>query len=159
MRTGIGLGRTSVLAIAVAGLLAPALAADSAFSGLAGSWGGSGNIKYTDGTTERMRCSARYSGGASDVSMSINCASDAHNIDLSGRLHANGGHVSGSWSESNFGLSGSATGKASAGHLALGLGGGVSGSMSVSYSGTHQDVAITVAGAALDSVNMSLAKR
>lgn len=146
-------------ALAGAAVLPAASAADSAFGGLAGSWGGSGTIKYTDGSTERMRCSARYNGGASDVALSINCASSAHNIDLSGRLHANGSHVSGNWSESNFGLSGSANGRSSPGRVSLGLGGGVSGSMSVSYSAAHQDVAISVGGTALESVTISLAKR
>ena len=68
-------------------------------------------------------------------------------------------HVSGNWSETNFGLSGSATGKTSPGHVSLGLGGGVSGSMSVSYTGAHQDVTIAVGGTALESVTMSLGKR
>lgn len=160
MRMGMGLRKSVVLATAVGGLmvLAPAMAADSAFSGLAGSWGGGGNVKFTDGSSERMRCNARYSGGASDVSLSINCAGSAHNIDLTGRLHANGGHVSGSWNETNLGVSGSASGKSSPGHLSLGLGGGVSGSMSVSFSGSHQDVAISVSGVALESVSMSLGK-
>jgi len=156
VRNFIALGFAAATASAV---LAPAAAADSAFGGLAGSWGGSGTIKYTDGSTERMRCSARYNGGASDVALSINCASSAHNIDLSGRLHANGGHVSGNWSESNFGLSGSASGRSSPGRVSLGLGGGVSGSMSVSFSSAHQDVSISVGGTALESVTMSLAKR
>jgi len=160
MRMGSEMSQAGVLGIAVASLiaLAPALAADSAFGSLAGSWGGSGTVKYTDGSTEKMRCSARYSDGASDMSLSIKCSSSAHNIDLSGRLHANGGRVSGDWSESNFGLSGSASGRASAGRLSISLGGGVSGLMSVSYSGSHQEVAISVEGVALNSVNMSLGK-
>jgi hypothetical protein len=145
--------------LAATATLVPAVAADSAFGGLAGNWGGSGTVKYSDGSTERMRCSARYNGGASDVALSINCSSSAHNIDLSGRLHAIGGHVSGNWSESNFGISGSANGKSSPGRVSLGLGGGISGSMSVSYSAAHQDVAISVGGTALESVTMSLAKR
>jgi hypothetical protein len=160
MRIVTDLRRIGVLGIAFGGLmaLAPAMASDSAFGGLTGSWGGSGSVKYTDGSTERMRCNARYSGGASDISLSINCASSAHNIDITGRLHDNGGHVGGSWSESNLGLSGSAAGKSSPGHISLGLGGSVSGSMSVSYTGTHQDVSIKVAGATLESVYMSLGR-
>ena len=138
--------------------LASATAADSPFGGLTGSWGGSGVIKYTDGTSEKMRCNARYSGASADMSMSINCSSSAHNINVSGRLHSSGGRVSGDWSESNLGLSGSASGKAVPGRLSLGLGGSVAGSLSVSYSGSSQSVSIAVQGAALQSVNMSLAK-
>ena len=154
------LGRFGVVGLALSGMvaLAPALASDSAFSGLAGSWGGSGKVKYSDGSTEKMRCNARYAGANTDVSLSINCAGDAHNIDLTGRLHATDTHVSGSWSESNLGLSGSASGKASPGHIALGLSGGVTGSISVSFSGSHQDVAIAVNGQVLEGVNMSLGK-
>jgi hypothetical protein len=139
--------------------IVPANAADNALSGLTGSWGGNGVIKYTDGSTERMRCNARYTGGGSDMAMAINCSSSARNIDLSGKLHNSNGRISGNWAESTLGLSGSASGKASAGHLNLGLGGGVSGSMSVTYAGSHQDVGISVEGAALQSVSMTLSKR
>lgn len=161
----VAVGRNSLSAVARAGVLAlgvvvltPAMAADSALSGLAGSWGGSGVVKYSDGSTERMRCNARYSGGDA-MSMSINCSSSGHNVNISGNLRASGGRVSGSWSESNLGVSGSASGKASPGHLSLGLGGGVSGSMSVNYGGSRQDVGITVQGAPLQSVSISLSKR
>lgn len=149
--------RASAVAIGLI-LLTPAMGADSALSGLSGSWGGSGVIKYSDGSSERMRCNARYSGGDA-MSMSINCSSSARSVNISGSLRANGARVSGSWSESNLGVSGSATGKASPGHLSLGLGGGVSGSMLVNYAAGHQDVGITVQGAPLQSVSMSLSKR
>ena len=155
-------GRSSVMAGVVAlGLLAlaPALAADSPFGGLTGSWGGNGVIKYTDGSTERMRCNARYSGAAADLSMSINCSSSSRSINVSGHLHSNGGRVSGDWAESNLGLSGSASGRVAPGRLSLGLGGSVAGSMLVSYSGSHQDISISVQGAALQSVTMSMGKR
>jgi hypothetical protein len=161
MRISSNLRRLGVLGIVGGCLVAlsPASAADSAFGGLSGSWGGSGTVKYTDGSTERMRCSARYSGGDADISLSINCASSTHNIDLSGRLHANGGHVGGSWNESNLGLSGSASGRSSPGRISLGLEGSVSGSMSVSFSDSHQDVAIRVNdNATLASVNMSMGR-
>ncbi len=159
----VGNGRVRRMAQAglfAAGLLVvtPAIAADGALAGLAGSWGGNGSIKYTDGSTERMRCNARYSGGGADMSMAINCSSSARNINISGRLHSSGGRVSGSWAESNLGVSGGASGSASPGHLSLGLGGGVSGSMSVNYSSSRQSVSISVAGAALQSVSMSLGK-
>jgi len=156
------LGRTAAAcAIAAAAALyaGPAMPAEDGFAGLAGSWSGGGLVKYTDGSTEKMRCSAHYNGGAADVSLAINCSSSAHNIDLSGRLHSNGGHVGGSWSESNFGLSGSASGKAGGGRISLGLGGGVSGSMTVAYNTSHQDVAIAVGGSVFESVSMSLGKR
>ena len=163
MRTAAaaGRGRGVGLAIAAAAMLAlaPAMAADSPFGGLSGSWGGSGVIKYTDGSSEKMRCNARYSGAAADLSMSINCSNSARNINVSGRLHSSGGRVSGDWSESNLGLSGSASGKAVPGRLSLGLGGSVAGSLSVSFSGSQQSVSITVQGGALQSVNMNLAKR
>ena len=160
MANRLGLRKAIWIGVLSAGALAltPAVAADSGLAGLGGSWGGSGVIKYTDGSTERMRCNARYSGGGSDMSMAFNCSSSERNINISGRLHSAGGRVSGSWAESNLGVSGSASGKASAGHLSLGLGGGVSGSMSVSYSGSHQSVSISVAGVSLQSVSMSLGK-
>ncbi len=158
--------RNGLCAVARAGILAagmvvltPAMAADSALSGLTGSWGGGGVIKYSDGSTERMRCNARYSGSGAAMTMAINCTSSAHSVNISANLRATGGNVSGSWSESGLGVSGSASGKASPGRLSLGLGGGVSGSMSVNYTGSRQDVGISVEGAPLQNVSMSLSKR
>jgi hypothetical protein len=155
-----GLGRFVQVGLLASGLLllTPAMAADGALAGLTGSWGGGGVIKYSDGSSERMRCNARYSGGGAAMAMTISC-SGARNVNISGSLKANGSRISGSWSESNLGVSGSASGKAGPGSLSLGLGGSVSGSMAVSYSGSHQSVNISVAGAPLQSVSMSLAKR
>jgi hypothetical protein len=161
MHLGFAASRLASLSALSAAMLAlaPVALADSAFNGLNGSWGGSGIIKYTDGSTENMRCNARYSGGDSDMSMAINCSSSARNIGVSGKLHNAGGRVSGSWAESNMGVEGSASGKASPGRLSLGLGGGLSGSMSVSYTGGHQSVAISVDNVSLKSVSMNLNKR
>jgi hypothetical protein len=159
--SGIGLRTAARAAFVAAGLvlLTPAMAADSALSGLTGSWGGGGVIKYSDGSSERIRCSARYSGAGAATAMTISCSSSAHNVNISASLRGTGGHVTGDWSESNLGVSGSASGKASPGQLTLGLGGGLSGNMSVIYSGTHQSVVISVQGAPLQNVSMSLIKR
>jgi hypothetical protein len=156
-RSASRFARTVLIAAGLV-LITPAIAADSALSGLTGSWGGGGVIKYSDGSTERMRCNARYSGNA-DMSMSINCSSSERSVNISASLHAKGGRVSGNWSESNLGVSGSASGNASPGKLSLGLGGGVSGTMSVNYSGSSQSVGINVSGAPLTSVTMNLSKR
>lgn len=148
-------------AVVAAGMLMalPVLAAGSPFDGLTGGWGGSGSIKWSDGSSEKMRCNAKYTGGGAALAMAINCTNADRNVNISGNLRNSGGRVTGSWAESNLGASGSASGRASEGRLSLGLGGTVSGSMSVSFSDSRQSIAISISGAPLTSVTMSLSKR
>lgn len=111
--------------VAVAGLAAYALiaatpaAAQSAFAGMHGAWSGSGTISLSDGSKERLRCRASYrvSAGDSTLQQSLRCASDSYKFELSSDVVSEGGRVSGSWSETSRGVSGSLQGRASGGRI------------------------------------------
>jgi len=111
--------------VAVAGLAASVLvaatpaSAQSVFAGMHGAWSGSGTISLSDGSKERLRCRASYrvSAGDSTLQQSLRCASDSYKFELSSDVVSEGGRVSGSWSETSRGVSGSLQGRASGGRI------------------------------------------
>ena len=90
------------------------------------------------------------------MGLAIRCASASAKIDLRSLLAYEGGRVSGNWEERTFNASGEVTGRASSGSMTLNIGGGISGSMSVSLSGSSQSVSIRTSGSGLKGVSISL---
>ncbi len=89
------------------------------FNGLAGVWSGAGTVTLDDGSTERIRCRATYAVGAggSGLNQSLTCASDSYKFDLKTNVVAEGGAISGNWSESSRGVNGSLQGRATNGNI------------------------------------------
>ena len=158
--------RTQALACTIAAgslltmaLPSPDARAAGAFAALNGSWSGSGNASFAGGETEKLRCTARYSGGGSNLAINLKCASASAQINLSGSLDANGSKVSGDWSESSYGLSGDARGSASDSSVKLKISGGTNGYLTLSVSGNRHTVALSSQGTALTGVNVTLGRR
>src|SRR5215472_8318203 len=83
------------------------------FDRLAGSWSGSGTIELSNGTHESIRCRATYDvGGQSQLQLNIRCASEGSSFDLRANADYSVGAVSGYWSESTRGVSGTISGRA-----------------------------------------------
>lgn len=160
MRAASHAGIATALAAAIAVTLpsAPAHAAD-AFNALKGSWSGGGSASFAGGETEKLRCTARYGGGGSNLSLSLKCASASAQINLTGSLDANGNKVSGDWNESSFGLSGGAYGTTSGGTVRMKVNGGINGYLTLNVSGNRHTVAISSQGSTLSGVNVSLGRR
>jgi len=152
----VAAGCLTMLAIASA---SPA-GAESPFAGLNGSWRGNGQIRLAGGNTEALKCVAYYTPkDSSSVGLAIRCASASNKIELRANLASNGGRISGSWEERTFNAAGEVTGQTSGNRMMLSIvGGGFSGSMSVSTSGSSQTVSITTEGIGLKGVNISLSK-
>lgn len=149
------------LAASIALLAASAASAASPFAGLDGRWSGSGHASFEGGQRESLRCNATYrtGGGGSSLTMNLRCASASATIHLQGNLHASGNRVSGSWSESTYGVGGDASGSASGGSMRLRFSGSTAGSMAVSLGRSSQSVSISARGSALRSVNVGLSRR
>jgi hypothetical protein len=98
---------------------APASAQSAELSSLAGAWTGAGTIALSDGSIERLRCRATYRVDDSETGLqqSLRCASDSYKFDLSSDLVSQGGHISGTWSESSRGISGSLEGRVGGGRI------------------------------------------
>lgn len=151
-------GAVTIAALAIASG-SPARADSSAISTLAGSWSGNGRITYTDGSSEGIHCSAFYTGGGSDLNMSIQCKSDRNPIHIRSKLRFSGSRISGNWEERTFNASGSATGTSSGSSLNLKVsGGGFSGTMAVSFSRSSHTVTITTEGISMRRATMNLRK-
>jgi hypothetical protein len=156
---GLWLACSILWSVALACGGAPLAHAASLLDSLLGSWSGSGQIRYDDGQSERIRCSAFYTGSAQAFKLAIRCRSDSTEIEIRGQLMAQGDAVSGTWEERTFNASGEASGRLTGDKLNLSVsGGGFSGSMSVAQSGGRQVVTISTEGIRMRSVTVTLSK-
>jgi hypothetical protein len=89
------------------------------FTGLAGVWSGVGTVTLDDGSTERIRCRATYAVGAggAGLNQTLTCASDSYKFDLRTNVVAEGGAITGSWTESSRNVSGSIEGRGRDGNI------------------------------------------
>jgi hypothetical protein len=139
----------------------PANAQSGPFAALAGSWSGGGKISFSDGSADRLRCRATYSvgGGGNQAQLTLRCASDSYNFNLSGSIQAQGGSVSGSWSESTRGISGTLSGSASARGLQLQvIGPAFAAGLSLSVNGNRQIVSIAAPASQITSATITLTR-
>lgn len=160
MRNNAALLGVVVGACVVAGSHA-ARAETSPFTGLVGSWRGNGEIRLDDGKSEKLRCQAYYTqrDSAQNLGLAIRCASASYTIELRSQLTAQGSSIRGSWEERTFNAAGSVTGEAKGSSITLNIvGGGFSGSMAVSTTGSSQSVTVATSGSALKGVSIQLTK-
>jgi hypothetical protein len=158
--------RRTLFAAACAGILASPLAtvstqAAGAFANFTGSWSGSGQMRLEGGRTEALRCKAYYNdkSGGTSLGISLRCASSASKVELRANLTSNGSRVSGDWEERQFNVGGRANGSASGNNISLAInGGGLSGSMSVTTTGSRQSVSITTENVALKGIQIGLSR-
>ena len=154
---------TAALGMIIAGLGSvgtPLAASESAVSTLMGSWGGSGRISYTDGSSESIRCTAYYTGGGNELRMSIQCKSDQNPIHIRSRLKISGAHASGEWEERTFNASGTASGSIGSASMSLSVsGGGFAGTMTVSFGKSTHNVTISTQGIAMSRAVMAFSRR
>lgn len=113
--------RNRRLLIAAAVLLA-ATAANSEsqaqsgpFAPMAGSWSGGGTVTLEDGSTERIRCRAKYAPIGPTMELSLTCASDAYKFNFTASVKAEGDAITGSWAEASRNISGSLQGRGGGG--------------------------------------------
>jgi hypothetical protein len=126
---------------------------------LMGSWSGAGQIRYDDGQSEGVRCSAYYTGGSDRLRLAIRCRSESTEVEIRGLLSRQGETLVGTWEERTFNASGDASGRIAGDKMSLSVsGGGFSGSMTVAYAGSRQVVTISTQGIKMRSVNVTLAK-
>ena len=148
------------MAIAATVLLSSgASAGDGPFTGLDGTWSGSGSVKLENGKTEKLKCKGYYNAKEGNgLGMAINCGNASFKINMRATLKSAGGQISGSWEEREFNQSGDVSGKATGSGFSLKFTGGVSGSMSVTTSGSSQTVSISTGGPGFTGVNLQFAK-
>jgi hypothetical protein len=115
------------------------------FAGMEGVWSGGGTVTLDDGSTERIRCRETAAVGerGAGLNLALTCASDSYKFDLSGNVVSNGGVLSGTWSESSRGITGSLQGRGGNGNFeVVANAAGFNASLSVATRGNRQSVAI-----------------
>jgi hypothetical protein len=111
------------------------------FAGLAGTWHGGGTVSLDDGSSERIRCRAHYAVAGASMEMTLTCASDAYKFNLQGSVVSEGGAITGTWSESSRGVSGTLQGRGGGGNFqVIASSGGFNANISLSTRGNKQSV-------------------
>ena len=137
----------------------PPAARAALLDNLLGSWSGSGQIRYNDGGSEGIRCTAFYTGSSEKLGLAIRCRSDTTEVEIRGLLTRQGESIAGTWEERTFNASGEAKGRIQGDKMTLSItGGGFSGSMSVAHAGSKQVVTISTEGIKMRSVSVTLGK-
>lgn len=115
------LNRRLLMAAAVLFVTAAASSESNAqvgpFAPMAGTWSGSGTVVLDDGSTERIRCRAKYAPIGPTMELSLTCASDAYKFNFSANVKAEGSAITGSWSEASRNISGSLQGRGGGGNF------------------------------------------
>jgi|GraSoi_2013_40cm_1033754.scaffolds.fasta_scaffold32587_2 hypothetical protein len=129
------------------------------FAGLAGAWNGSGRVEMQSGTSERIRCRARYSVSQTGdmLVQDLRCASDSDSVDVNSTSQSDQGSLSGTWTELTRNVSGTLSGRASGGSIqarmtALGFSAG----LTVNTAGNTQSVTIIPEGNEVRSVVVTM---
>jgi hypothetical protein len=133
-------------------------AQSSTFAGMAGTWAGGGTVTLDDGSSERIRCRATYKVGGPNMEMVLTCASDAYRFNLQAAVVAQGGEVTGTWSETSRNVGGNIQGRGAAGSFqVIAQAAGFSSSISLKTTGNKQAIAMR-ADSQFRAANISLSK-
>ena len=133
-------------------------AQSSAFAGMAGTWSGPGTVTLDDGSSERIRCRATYKVAGASMEMSLTCASDAYKFNLLAAVVAQGGEVTGNWSETSRNVGGSIQGHGANGSFqVIAQAAGFSSSIALKTAGNKQQISMK-ADSQFRAANISLSK-
>jgi hypothetical protein len=163
-RSGSWANRSVFAAAGLTGLLAfagTAAPSGGPFEGLEGLWGGSGTVTYASGTKERLRCRVQYviAQNIDTLSQALRCASDSYNFQINALYVNNNGTITGNWDEKYLEVSGTITGRASAGLIQGNLHGpGFLASVVVDTNGNSQTVHIAAEGQEIREVAVVVRK-
>jgi hypothetical protein len=158
----------STLKLAPAGLLLASLLSTATmaaplgpFAALTGTWSGSGTIDFKDGHTERLRCRADEAGGRGDtLQLTLRCASDSYNFELSSDVAYQDGAITGTWSEAAHNAKGPVTGSARGNQIDVAARGqNFAANLRLTTQGNRQVVSISAAGTEISGVMLSMSRR
>lgn len=160
MKSAIKLVPAAILLAAI--LPSAALAAPlGPFAALTGTWFGAGTMDFADGHSERLRCRANEAGGNGDtLQLTLRCASDSYNLELSSDVEYRGGAITGTWSEATHNVSGPLSGRASGNRIdASARGQNFAANLALTTQGNQQMVSIRSAGSEIAGVTLALSRR
>lgn len=113
------------------------------FAPMAGTWSGGGTAILDDGSTERIRCRAKYAPIGPTMELALTCASDAYKFNLAANVRAEGSAITGSWSEASRNISGSLQGRGGGGNFeVVASAAGFNANIALRTSGNKQTITI-----------------
>lgn len=138
----------SVFAVLLAGVtllpLTASARSENPFDDLKGSWRGSGTLSPLGGDQEHVSCRVSYNVSGASTTQTMTCAGTDYKVTTNANLSVSGGRISGSWSESLTGASGSVSGSAKNGKVRARISGDkFNGLMSINVSGSSHSINIT----------------
>ena len=83
----------ALLILLAAASARPLEAAETLSARLKGTWDGWGTIRLADGTSDKMRCRAQFSGSAGSISERLSCQGRSYRIEGTGTFLISGGSV------------------------------------------------------------------
>ena len=131
------------------------------FAMMAGTWTGGGMIDLTNDIHEKLRCRATYTHNqaSNGLALAIRCASDNYKFELTSNVVEQNGQISGQWSETAYGVSGSISGRVSGGRIqAVAKGDSFTASLTVNTNGNRQSVTITPQATYIINVQIGMGK-
>jgi hypothetical protein len=158
----VGKGVTAAAVLGLS-LVATESMAQSAqpFAGMSGVWSGKGTISLESGAREAIRCRATYAvrGDGNGLQQSLRCASDSYKIELTSNVVANGGRLSGTWSEATRNVSGDLQGTTSGGRFQATVSAGTfSADLTLTTRGNSQTVTIRSESGEFKGANITLSR-
>lgn len=139
----------AVTALAAVSFQTTAAHAEGPFSRFAGHWRGNGKISLSNGSHESISCRGSYAvgGGGTSLTQNLVCASASYKVDVNSTVVEQGGQLSGTWSETTRGVTGSVSGTISGNSVrAIVNGGTFTAGIGISLSGNSQIVTIRPQG-------------
>jgi hypothetical protein len=131
------------------------------FAALTGNWSGAGTISFSDGHSEQLRCRATEAGGQGDtLQLTLRCASDSYNLQLSSDVQYSGGAITGTWSEATRNVGGPLTGRASGNRIeATARSQNFAANLLLTTQGNRQMVSISSTGSEISGVTLAMSRR
>ncbi|MBV8565398.1 MAG: hypothetical protein JO163_00325 [Methylobacteriaceae bacterium] len=129
------------------------------FEHLVGTWAGSGTIAMSNGTSERIRCRAKYSVSPSGLILHqlLRCASDSYTFNVRSDLVYQDSGVKGTWNEETRRVSGSVSGRVSDGKIAMTVAGtGFTATYVLAMRSDQQSVTIKPDGGDISAISVEL---
>lgn len=128
---------------------------------MAGVWSGKGSISLADGSKEAIRCRATYAvrSDGNALQQTLRCASDSYKFELSSNVIANGGRLSGTWSEATRNINGEVQGTTSGGRFQVVVSAGsFAADLTLTTRGNSQSVVIRSEGSEFRQATINLVR-
>jgi len=139
-----GLRALPFIGAAIVALWMDLAAAQTSLDVLAGTWRGRGTMFFEDGGSEEINCTG-YFRSHPNTSVVFRCKGPASSFELRSKLtDSEGEKVSGTWEERTYGVTGDASGTASAGKLNVRFRGSLEGRLDMTFSSSSQSVSVSI---------------